>query len=70
MSTPTNDRKCRCGFDLTNPMVHPEPKYSFGGWLLLLFGATPTPIHALYKCGRCGQVLGMTRDPKVLKEFS
>ena len=64
------EKRCRCGHDRRHPLVHSEPKYSFGGWLLLLFGATPTPTHAIYKCGRCQQVIGVTRDPKILKEFS
>lgn len=61
---------CRCGHDLSHPSVHPEPKYTTGGWLLLLVGATPTPTHAVYSCSRCMQILGITRDPKVLREFS
>lgn len=65
-----SDRKCRCGHDITHPMVHPDPKYSLGGWFLLLLGATPTPTHAVYQCGRCMETLGITRDPKVLREFS
>lgn len=64
-----SDNKCPCGYEIGNPQVHPEPKYSLGGWLLLLCGATPTPRHAAYTCGRCGTVLGITRDPKILKEF-
>lgn len=66
----TYPKTCRCGHDRSNPLVHPEPKYSFGGWLLLMLGATPTPRYAEFTCSRCHRVLGMTRDPKVLKEFS
>lgn len=68
--SPTNDRKCRCGHGITHPMVHPEPKFTVGGLLLLFMGASPTPTHAVYKCGRCLEVLGITRDPKVMREFS
>jgi hypothetical protein len=64
------ERKCRCGHDIHNPLVHPDPKYSLGGWCLLLLGATPTPTHAIYRCSRCGEILARTRDPKVLREFS
>lgn len=63
-------KTCRCGFDRTHPMIHPEPKYSFVGWLLLLCGATPKPLHAVYRCSRCQQIVGLTKDPKVLSEFS
>ena len=70
MATASHPKTCRCGHDRTNPLVHPEPKYSFGGWLMLLLGATPSPMYAVYFCGRCGQSLGISRDPKVLREFS
>lgn len=62
-------KTCRCGHSIGHPLVHPEPKYSFGGWLLLFMGATPQPLHAVFQCSRCQQVLGITRDPKVLREF-
>lgn len=62
-------RTCRCGHDRTHPQVHPEPKYTLMGWFLLLMGATPNPIHAVYRCARCHEVVGATRDPAVLKEF-
>lgn len=37
---------------------------------MLMLGATPTPKYAEYTCSRCHQVLGVTTDPKILKEFS
>lgn len=68
--TPQPTRTCRCGFDRTHPQVHPEPKYSLMGWFMLLMGATPNPQYALYRCARCRQVIGGTKDPAVLKEFT
>jgi len=35
-----------------------------------MMGATPKPLRALYRCERCQQVLGSTRDENVLREFS
>lgn len=64
------ERTCRCGYAIGHPQVSPEPRYGFGGWLLLLLGATPKPRHAIFKCHRCGTVLGYTRDERILKEFS
>jgi hypothetical protein len=69
-ATAAGDRKCRCGFSIGNVQVHPEPKYSTLGWMLLFLGATPNPRYAVYRCGRCNQVLGATKDPAVLKEFT
>lgn len=63
-------RQCRCGHDSAHPLVHPEPKYTLLGWFLLLMGATPNPTHAVFRCSRCQQVLGATRDPAVLREFT
>lgn len=67
---PTFPNTCRCGHDRSHPLVHPEPKYSVAGWMLLMLGATAKPLHAVYVCSRCQQVLGITRDPKILREFS
>ena len=64
------ERTCRCGYAIGHPQVSPEPRYGFGGWLLLLLGATPKPRYAIFKCHRCGTVLGYSRDERILKEFS
>ena len=37
--------------------------------LLLLNGATGIPKKVTWQCRRCGDVLGTTRDPKVLRSF-
>jgi hypothetical protein len=63
-------KTCRCGHDRSHPLVHPEPKYSLWGWFIQLVGATATPLRATFVCSRCNQVLGVTTDPKVLREFS
>lgn len=70
VSSSSYPQTCRCGHDLQHPLVHPEPKYTTAGWLMLLLGATPSPTHALYVCSRCSMILGMTKDPKILREFS
>lgn len=63
-------RTCKCGYAIGHPQVTPEPKYGVGGWFLLILGATPKPTHAVFRCHRCGTVLGYTRDDRVLREFS
>jgi hypothetical protein len=51
-------------------MVSLEPEYTFWGWTLLtMFGATPNPIRAVYRCQGCKVTLGATRDPELLKQF-
>ena len=37
---------------------------------MLMLGATPMPRCAVFTCSRCQQVLGVTTDPQILKEFS
>lgn len=64
------ERKCRCGFDLSHPQITAEPKYSAWGWFLLLLGATPKPLRAVYRCKRCEQVLASTKDPTVLSRLT
>ena len=65
-----NERKFRCGYDISHPLVIPEPEYTAWGWFLLMMGATPKPKRALYRCERCNQVIATTRDESVLREFS
>lgn len=68
-STPfsTPERKCRCGHTKEHPMVIPEREYTLWGWVQLsMLGLTPRPSAVIYRCGMCRQVLGSTRDPKVL----
>jgi hypothetical protein len=64
-----SSRTCSCGHDVNHKLVLPEPVYSFWGHLLLILGATPTPLRAVFRCERCRQILGRTTDPQVLKEF-
>ena len=37
---------------------------------MLLLGATPSPRYAQFVCSRCSMILGVTKDPKILREFS
>ena len=65
----TFPEKCRCGYDLRNPMVETKEHYSGPGWVLLFMGATPLPVRVDYRCTRCEVVLGTTTDPKVLRNY-
>ena len=65
----TTRATCRCGYDRTHPRVHPNPTYGFWAWVWLLNGATGQPKRITYKCGRCGEVVEVTRDPEILRAF-
>ncbi len=61
------DRKCACGHGRHHPEVQQEPEYTLWGWIMLsMLGMTPTPDRIVYRCIRCRQTLGSTRDPKLL----
>jgi hypothetical protein len=60
---------CSCGHDRHHPDVDAIPSFGVWAWIMLLNGASGTPKKITYKCRRCGQVLGVTRDPRVLKTF-
>lgn len=62
-------RRCRCGHDRNHPDVEAHPSYGFFAWLLLLNGATGKPKKITYTCRVCGEDLGTTRDPAVLRRF-
>lgn len=62
-------KACRCGYDLTHPMVETHDHYGIGGWFLLMMGATPVPVRIDYRCSRCGVVLATTTSPKALRNY-
>ncbi len=62
-------KRCRCGFELTHPLVAPELHFSAPKWLLLCLGATPYPTRVEYHCTKCDGVVGTTKDPAILHTF-
>lgn len=61
------NRKCACGHDRNHPEVQQEPEYTFIGWLMLsMLGMTPVPDRIAFRCIRCRQTIGFSRDPKLL----
>ncbi|HET6566547.1 MAG TPA: hypothetical protein VFG50_01195 [Rhodothermales bacterium] len=59
--------RCRCGHDRGHPLVQADPTFGFWSWFMLFNGASGTPKKLTYRCTRCGEVFGTTRDPKVLR---
>ena len=69
-STPAKrPRTCRCGHDRDHPDVDAKPSYGFWAWVALLNGISGKPKKITWQCRRCGDILGKTRNPKVLKAF-
>jgi hypothetical protein len=61
------ERTCRCGYNRRHELVEEEPEYTLWGWLSLsMLGMTPQPDHIVFRCTRCRQSLGVTRDPAFL----
>jgi hypothetical protein len=60
---------CKCGFDLSHPMVAPALRFSAPKWVLLCMGATPYPSRVDYECTRCHEVLATTDAAEVLQTF-
>lgn len=55
-------KTCRCGHDRRHPMVSPNPKYSFGGWVAILTGISWEPQHITFECRRCGETFDRLDD--------
>lgn len=66
---PTGVSRCACGHSLSHREVVPVPDYTGWAWFSFLMGVTAKPRRVLYRCLRCKQVLGSTRDDKVLSKF-
>ncbi len=60
--------KCSCGFDRNHFMTTTKGKYSFWGWLGLLYGISMKPRKVLFKCTRCGEAFDETDDASYLKK--
>lgn len=60
---------CRCGHDRTHHTVDAEPRYGFWAWVKLLTGITAAPKEVTWRCRRCGEVLGRTRNPRELEAY-
>jgi hypothetical protein len=67
-AAPAAHRRCRCGYERDHLMVSAELKYSFWGWFwLTLVGASANPVRAVWRCRVCGDAVGETDDPALLK---
>jgi hypothetical protein len=54
-----------------DPAIQEEPQYGTLGWFLLsVFGITPRPDHIAFCCMYCRDVLGTSRNPKLLARRS
>jgi len=61
-------KKCACGHDRHAPEVAQEPEYTLWGWILLaVLGISAKPDHIVFRCTRCRQKLGISRDPALLE---
>lgn len=62
-------KHCRCGLDLSHPLVQPTLQFSALKWLILCMGATPYPSRVDYTCSRCNTVLDSTTKKQILETF-
>jgi hypothetical protein len=61
-------KKCACGHTRDAPEVAQEPEYTLWGWILLsVLGISAKPDHIVFRCTRCRQKLGVSRDPALLE---
>jgi len=61
---------CRCGYKLGDPWVVPKSIYSFWGLLIVSIGISHTPSKLNFQCDKCGEVLKVITDKKVLKSHA
>ena len=56
--------RCRCGYGRWHFNVGTDAHYSVVGWFLLMMGATPEPTSIDFRCKKCGDSLGSSREMK------
>jgi hypothetical protein len=60
-------KKCSCGHDRDAPEVAQEPEYTLWGWILLsVLGISAKPDHIVFRCTKCREKLGISRDPALI----
>jgi hypothetical protein len=63
----TATKKCRCGHARDHEHVAQEPEFTFWGWILLsILGISPKPDHIVFRCTKCGDKLGISRDKALI----
>ncbi len=61
-------KKCRCGYTRESPEVAQEPQYTLWGWILLtVLGISAKPDHIAFRCTKCREKLGVSRNPALLR---
>jgi hypothetical protein len=50
-------------------MVTGEGEYGMWGWLLIIVGATPTPVRIRFRCRECDQVITTSDDPEIRRKY-
>ena len=61
--------RCRCGHDITHPLVRPVKRYSLWGAMALMMGFTARPIRIDFVCGQCGAEFEPITNRKMLERF-
>jgi len=44
-------------------------RYGLTAWTLLFQGSSARPRQITFRCGRCREVIEVTRDPRTLEQF-
>jgi hypothetical protein len=61
-------KKCSCGHGRDAPEVAQEPEYTLWGWILLsVLGISAKPDHIVFRCTKCREKLGISRDPRLIE---
>jgi hypothetical protein len=62
---------CSCGHDRNHYMVSPKCSYSGWGWFwVTVMGVSKTPVKAVFRCRKCGEIIEETDDPAVLEKLT
>jgi hypothetical protein len=60
-------KTCSCGHTRDHELVVHEPEYTLWGWILLsMFGISAKPDHIVFRCTKCREKLGVSRDKALI----
>lgn len=63
------EKRCKDGFKIGDPMIVPKTRYTKGGYFWLSMGFSAKPTEVVFQCQKCGEVIGATTDEEVIEKY-
>lgn len=69
MNTDNNEKTCKCGFKMGDPMIVPKTRYNKKGYFWLSMGYSAKPTEVVFQCQNCGEILDSSTDEEIIEKY-